>query len=108
MALKLLHKQKMESGTEYGTSPCSKPITTTRVKKKNVDLNVNPDAYVASECSTEREDLSPICMSNFSLTRKNSLFRWGIVGKFSLSRKIWRAHFSLTRKNSQKFSNLLV
>lgn len=35
MALKLLHKQKMESGTEYGTSPCSKPITTTRVKKKS-------------------------------------------------------------------------
>lgn len=103
MALKLLQQQEMESGTEYGTSPCSKPITTTRVNNK-LDLNVNPYAYVASECSTEREDLSPICMSNFSLTMKNSLCRWGIVG----SRKIWRAHFSLTRKNSQKFRNLLV
>ena len=67
MALKLLQQQEMESGSEYETSQCSKPITTTRVNNK-LDLNVNPDASVASECSTEREDLSPICTSNFSLT----------------------------------------
>ena len=46
-------------------------------------------------------------LDKFALTRKNSLCRWGIVDKFSLSRKIWRASFSLTRKNCQ-VRNLLV
>ena len=32
--------------------------------------------------------LSPIYTSKFSLTRKNCSCRWGIVDKFSLSRKI--------------------
>ena len=46
-------------------------------------------------------------LDKFALTRKNCSCRWGIVDKFSLSRKIWRASFSLTRKNCQG-RNLLV
>ena len=46
-------------------------------------------------------------LDKFALTRKNCSCRWGIVDKFSLSRKIWRASFSLTRKNCQ-VRNLLV
>ena len=42
-----------------------------------------------------------------TMTRKNCSCKWGIVDKFSLSRKIWRASFSLTRKNCQ-VRNLLV
>lgn len=55
LALKL-QQQEMESRSEYEISPCSEPITTTRVNNE-LDLNVNPDASVSSECSTEREDL---------------------------------------------------
>ena len=40
-------------------------------------------------------------LDKFTLTRKNCSCRWRIVGKFSLSRKIWHASFSLTRKNCQ-------
>ena len=54
--LALLQQQEMESRSEYEISPCSEPITTTRVNNE-LDLNVNPDASVSSECSTEREDL---------------------------------------------------
>ena len=40
-------------------------------------------------------------LDKFTLTRKKCSCRWRIVGKFSLSRKIWHASFSLTRKNCQ-------
>ena len=46
-------------------------------------------------------------LDKVALTRKNCSCRWGIVDKFSFSRKIWRASFSLTRKNCQ-VRNLLV
>ena len=46
-------------------------------------------------------------LDKVALTRKNCSCRWGIVDKFSVSRKIWRASFSLTRKNCQA-RNLLV
>ena len=48
-----------------------------------------------------------IYTNNSGMTGKNCSCRWGIVNKFSLSRKIWRASFSLTRKNCQ-VRNLLV
>ena len=55
LALKL-QQQEMESRCEYEISPCSEPITTTRVNNE-LELNVNPDASVSGECSTECEDL---------------------------------------------------
>ena len=55
LALKL-QQQEMESRSAFEISPCSETITTTRVNNE-LDLNVNPDASVSSECSTERGDL---------------------------------------------------
>ena len=58
LALKL-QQQEMESRSAFEISPCSETITTTRVNNE-LDLNVNPDASVSSECSTERGTVSTL------------------------------------------------
>ena len=59
------------------------------------------------QCGVKPHVHEQFFLDKFALTRKNCSCRWGIVDKFSLSRKIWRASFSLTRKNCQ-VRNLLV
>ena len=71
LALKL-QQEEMESRSEYEVSLRPEPITTTRVDNE-LDLNLNSDAPVSSECSTECEDQANAAAALLELQRRSAL-----------------------------------